>query len=90
MNDDIMNDDLKFKEQEKIINKTKEFLFILENQNELNKKKIESLNKQLEAKNKQIKELKKSNNNLLKENKTIKSTFSWKITKPLRWLKNLF
>ena len=85
-----MNDDSKYKEQEKVIKQTKEFLFILENQNELKNNEIKSLKKQLNSKNQQIMELKKSNNDLLKENEIIKSTISWKITKPLRRLKNLF
>ena len=50
-----MNDnDLKLREQEKIIKQTKEFLFILENQNERNKIEIASLKKQLKLKDKQI------------------------------------
>ncbi len=86
-----MNDnDLKLREQEKIIKQTKEFLFILENQNERNKIEIASLKKQLKLKDKQINELNNSNKKLSNENKAIKSTISWKITKPLRWFKKLY
>lgn len=84
------NNDMKFREQEKIIKQTKEFLFILENQNERNKIEIASLKKQLKLKDKQFNELKNSNKKLSNENKAIKSTISWKITKPLRWFKKLF
>ncbi len=40
---------------------------------------------ELENKNKEIRSLKKYK----KENQLLKSTFSWKITKPLRWIKKL-
>ena len=94
MNEDIMdNDELYLKEQEKIVTQTKEFLFILENQNEIKNKEIKSLKKSLKSKNdeiksleksleskkKQIKKVEKKNKKLLKENEEIKSTITWKV-----------
>ena len=71
MNEDIMdNDELYLKEQEKIVTQTKEFLFILENQNEIKNKEIKSLKKSLKSKNDEIKSLEKS---LESKNDEIKS-----------------
>ena len=61
----------KLDEKELIIDRTKEYLFVLEHE--------------LIKKNQEIKSLKKYK----KENKALKSTISWKITKPLRWISNL-
>ena len=61
----------KLDEKELIIDRTKEYLFVLEHE--------------LINKNQEIKSLKKYK----KENKALKSTISWKITKPLRWISNL-
>ena len=49
-----------------------------------------NLYKYVNSKNKQIKKLKSKNKNLNQKNSEILSSNSWKITKPLRWLKNKF
>ena len=80
-------------EKEIIAEKTKEYLFILDNQLNVKEKQIKRLT---EDYNKQINKLKKEANTLKKENKKLsneieilKSTVSWKATKPLRKVKKL-
>lgn len=55
-------------------------------------KRRELINKNNLIKNQenQINNLNSENNNLNNEIKTIKSTVSWRVTKPLRWIRNLF
>ena len=119
-----LNSDLD--KQNDVVEKTKEYLFILEYENakkqdklySVEKDYINKLNEQVTIHNDEIKEQKKKNDKLItdlkknyenkinrleKDNKKLheeisqrkneismlKSTFSWKITKPLRKLKNL-
>ena len=119
-----LNSDLD--KQNDVVEKTKEYLFILEYENakkqdklySVEKDYINKLNEQVAIHNDEIKEQKKKNDKLItdlkknyenkinrleKDNKKLheeisqrkneismlKSTFSWKITKPLRKLKNL-
>ena len=119
-----LNSDLD--KQNDVVEKTKEYLFILEYENAKKQDKLYSvekdyiikLNEQVAIHNDEIKEQKKKNDKLItdlkknyenkinrleKDNKKLheeisqrkneismlKSTFSWKITKPLRKLKNL-
>ncbi len=95
-------------EKEKIIQSTKEYLFVLEVENQKindnfneykrsSKKEIKKLKKDYKKinklKNKYEKKIKKQENTINKlkmEIDMIKSTFSWKITKPLRWIKRFF
>ena len=71
-------DDLKktLNEEKKISMLTKEYLFYLESQ--INKNNTE------------IKNLKKNNKKLVNEINIMKSTLSWKITKPLRVVNKFF
>jgi chromosome segregation ATPase len=96
-----LNSDLN--EKNFILNQTKEYLFLLQSENEkLNKikneyseelNKFNKLNKDYENRIKVLENknatLKHDNENLEKEINIMKSTVSWKITKPLRWLKSL-
>ena len=50
-------------------------------------KKLKNNNNKI---NKKLKKIQEKNKELNKEISIIKSTFSWKITKPLRWFKRLF
>ena len=50
-------------------------------------KKLKNNNKKI---NKKLKKIQKKNKELKNEISLIKSTFSWKITRPLRWLKEKF
>ena len=74
--EDLINDlKLQLNEKEVIHDKTKEYLFIMENQ--------------IFEKDKEISALKSQNKKAIDENKLLKSTLSWKITKPLRKIKKI-
>ena len=87
------------KEKEIIAEKNKEYLFVLEHQMKVKNERIDGLTykcNKLEKENKQVKNLKNEinslknkNNQLSNELKIMKSTVSWKITKPIRKIKKL-
>lgn len=90
-NDKKINDLEKQLDELKFISETtKEYLFILEKENNEKNKKINSLQKNIKKKNKQIKSLKRDYKKIKKENNILKSSNSWKITYPMRKLFNLF
>lgn len=66
------------------------FKFSLNNIFSMNRKELDHKNNLIRNHEMEISNLNSKNNNLDKEIKTIKSTLSWKITKPLRWIRNLF
>lgn len=89
-------------EKDVIAEKTKEYLFVLENQihekdqwiNTLtdkcsNLEKSKSSNNEINNLKNEISSLKKQNKQLSDELRIMKSTVSWKITKPLRKLKKI-
>ncbi|AMK15419.1 hypothetical protein [Methanobrevibacter olleyae] len=85
--EDIIIELKKELDDEKIIkNRTKEYLFVLENRISKKDKKIKSQDKKIKSQDKKIKLQDKKIKKLKKENRILKTSTSWKITAPLRKL----
>lgn len=93
-NEEYLNElDLKLNEKDIILNRNIEYCFILEQEINKLKKETKALKQKINTKEQEVNKLQqKINNNektlskIKKENELIKSTISWRITKPLRYI----
>lgn len=88
--------DLKLSEKDMILNRNIEYSFILEQEISTLKKETNTLNQIINSKEQEVKTLKqkikakeKTISKFKNENELIKSTISWRITKPLRYIRKL-
>lgn len=96
-NEEYLNElDLKLNERDIILNRNIEYCFILEQEINKLKKETKTLKQKVNKKEQEVKTLQQNIKNnektiskIKNDNKLIKSTISWRITKPLRYISKL-
>ena len=79
----------KLNEKDMILNRNIEYSFILEQELNTLKQKINTKEQEIKALNQNIKTKENTISKLKNEKKLIKSTISWRITKPLRYISKI-